>query len=302
MCDGTARAEVPLAPLITIFAIPKPFRGHSAVIQRNAIRSWRRLVPACRVILCGDEDGTAATAREFEATHLPEIARNAYGTPLLDAAFDAVRRTAATDVLCYVNCDILLLSDLTAPLRSLAFDRFLLAGRRWNLDVAAPLHFDQPDWESHFRRHLARHGTLHTRPGIDCFLFRSDDPLGDLPPFAVGRPGWDQWLVYRARRLGLPVVDITRSVTIVHQNHGYGHVPGGTGERWEGPEAARNRALMGGYRHGYDLLDATHILAAGAVVPAIGPRYLLRRWLIRPLLTPAAYALKDALGGRASRR
>ncbi len=31
--------------MITIFAIPKPFKGHIDVIQRNAIQSWTKLSP-----------------------------------------------------------------------------------------------------------------------------------------------------------------------------------------------------------------------------------------------------------------
>lgn len=42
---------------LTIFAMPKPFGGHIATIQKNAIRSWARLRPA-QIILFGDEPGT----------------------------------------------------------------------------------------------------------------------------------------------------------------------------------------------------------------------------------------------------
>jgi len=36
---------------LTIFAIPKAFRGHIGVIQRNAIETWTRMRPAPQVLL-----------------------------------------------------------------------------------------------------------------------------------------------------------------------------------------------------------------------------------------------------------
>jgi hypothetical protein len=49
--------------MLTIFAIPKPFRGHIGVIQRNAICSWLELRQACEIILLGDDEGTAEGKR-----------------------------------------------------------------------------------------------------------------------------------------------------------------------------------------------------------------------------------------------
>ncbi len=98
----------------------------------------------------------------------------------------------------------------------------------------------------------------------------------ELPPFAVGRPGWDNYLVYRARKLGIPVVDATPVLTLVHQNHGYGHVPAASGDRWEGPEARMNRALMGGTERTFDIGDATHVLMANGLIPARGFRKTIR--------------------------
>lgn len=51
--------------MLTLFTIAKPFRGPFAVIQRNTIRSWTLLRPACEIILFGDDDGSAEIAAEF---------------------------------------------------------------------------------------------------------------------------------------------------------------------------------------------------------------------------------------------
>jgi hypothetical protein len=74
------------APL-TIFAIPKAFRGHIAVIQRNAIASWTRMNPRPEVILFGTDEGTAEVAAEFGVRHVPTVQRNQWGTPLVSDLF-----------------------------------------------------------------------------------------------------------------------------------------------------------------------------------------------------------------------
>ena len=45
--------------MLTIFTSPKPFTGHSRVIQRNAIKSWALLRLAPQIILFGNEEGNA---------------------------------------------------------------------------------------------------------------------------------------------------------------------------------------------------------------------------------------------------
>ena len=39
--------------MLTLFAVPKPFRDHTAMIQRNAITSWTLLRPHPQIILFG---------------------------------------------------------------------------------------------------------------------------------------------------------------------------------------------------------------------------------------------------------
>ncbi len=73
--------------MLTIFTVPKPFRGHIGTIQRNAIRSWTRLRPECEVLLCGDDEGTAETAAELGVRHIAGIATNEMGSPLLSSVF-----------------------------------------------------------------------------------------------------------------------------------------------------------------------------------------------------------------------
>lgn len=266
--------------MLTLFAMPKPFRGHIGIIQENAIRSWTLLQPRPRILLFGDEEGTAETADRLGVCHVPQIARNEFGTPLLDGLVRQAETLASSDTLCYINSDILLMSDFMPAVTKVTQQqsRFLMGGRRWNFDLTERLAFE-PDWEATLREQVAARGELFLAGAIDYFVY-SRGLWGDLPPFAIGRTVWDNWLLYRARALKAPLIDATSAVMAVHQNHDYGHHTGGKAGVWDGPEAQRNRQLAGGEHHLYTLNVATHVLT---------PRGLARRrpgrWQLEHLQT-----------------
>ncbi|NVM22066.1 MAG: hypothetical protein HWN68_09850 [Desulfobacterales bacterium] len=275
--------------MLTVFSVPKPFLGHIGIIQRNAIQSWACLDHGCEIILCGDEPGTEEAAAENKARYIPGVARNEYGTPLLNSVFAEVRQIANHPLLCYVNADIILLRDFIEAAQRIGLPRFLGVGQRWDLEITEPWDFDRSDWEHQLSRYVAEHGVLHPPLGSDYFVFLRDDTLGELPPFAVGRPGWDNWFIYRARKLGVPVVDLSRVVTVIHQNHGYSHVANWRVETsWDGPEADWNRRLVGGWAHVFTLLDVTHVMTNETLLPAREFKYLRRRWQTLPILSPVA--------------
>lgn len=262
--------------VLTIFTVPKPFEGHVGIIQKNAIGSWKRLRPECQVILCGDEPGTKEVAAELGAKWVPAVERNEFGTPLVSSVFRLAEERAAHRVLCYVNADIVLLSDFIAAGRTVAAAkrRFLMVGQRWDLDITEQLALDD-DWEAQLRERVKLAGTLHPAWGSDYFVYPRGT-IGPLPPFAVGRPGWDNWMIYRARSRRIAVVDASACTVVIHQNHDYGHVRGGTGGTFEGPEAVLNLALIGDASRLFTPSDATHRLTSAGLDP-------LRGWTIDDL-------------------
>lgn len=273
--------------MLTIFSIPKPFLGHAAVIQRNAIRSWTRLQPKCEVFLCGNDAGTEQVAAELGVYHLPDIACNEFGTPYLNSAFEQAVAHAHNPILCYVNADIILLNDFVQAVSQIQFTRFLMAGRRWNIDLAVPWDFDDPDWQSRLREHVLTRGELFRAKGSDYFVFPPDGELENLPSFTVGRPYWDGWFMYHARQLHVPLLDATHAVMAVHQNHDYGHVSAAR-RQWRGPEGDRNLELIQARNEiFFNLFDATHLATPKGIVPARGMRYFRRRIYTMQYLIPA---------------
>jgi hypothetical protein len=212
-----------------------------------------------QVILCGDDDGVADAAAELGCLHAPRLRRSALGTPRLDDAFATAESQAAHDLLCYINSDIILPADPRRPLAALAAPAFLVAGRRINLWLEYEIDFEDAGWADALLARAGSQGTFAEQHGSDYFVFRRNT-LGPLPPFLVGRPYWDNWMMYWARERGWPLIDGTIVMQAVHQNHGYEHVPESRGPMWQGPEADHNLALAGGYHTVYGVADATHAL------------------------------------------
>jgi hypothetical protein len=209
------------------------------------------------------------------------IRRNEHGTPLLDSVFEAARQASWSPLLAYVNADIILFDDFMSAVKRLPATH-LMIGSRWNVELRERLDFGE-GWEQSLRAQVAAHGTRAEPIWLDYFVFSCTSPLVDLPPFAVGRPRWDNWMIFRARSLGIPVTDATERVHAVHQNHDYGHVPEATGELWYGPEADANHALAGKTPM-LSALHATHVMTSRGPRPALRPRYLLARWKTRELV------------------
>ncbi len=242
--------------MITIFSSPKPFAGHIDTIQRNALASWTALGQGVEVLLIGDEAGVAEAAAEFGARSLPNVDRNEHGTPLLSSIFALAHEVARQPCLCYVNADVILLADLLSGLSKVRarFPRFLMVGRRWDLDLRDHLRLEE-GWEASFRRRIRAEGELHPPTGSDYFVFPRT-MFRRLPAFALGRAGWDNWMIFAGRREHVPVIDCTEAVTVVHQLHDYAHLPGGQ-PHFRLPESRRNVEMVGGRATVFTMRDTT---------------------------------------------
>ena len=281
--------------MLTIFTTPKAFRGHINVIQRNALKSWTLLGPDVEVILFGDEEGAAEVCRELGLRHEPGVERSASGTKYVRSIFGRAQEMARHDVVAYVNCDIVLTEDFARGVTRIseqfkASGKFLMVGRRWDTDLTAPINFSASDWAKRARTQALEQNHQQSQDWIDYFVF-TRGLYDEIPALVIGRVGWDNWLVWKARSEGVPVVDATNSVVAIHQNHDYGYHPQGKQGVWQDEEAQRNYELAGGVRHIYSIADATHRLTERGVETNPGYRLAPARRALRRGRTAVWHAI-----------
>jgi hypothetical protein len=193
------------------------------------------------------------------------VATNDFGVPRVDSMFSLAAARGRHPIQAYINCDILLLADFLSAVKRLPFDRYLMVAQRYDVDLSTPIDFISADWSATIYKKAHSEGRKLSPCGIDVFLEKGRI-WRDLPPMVVGRGMYDNWLIYNCRSRGIPVVDATEVVTIVHQNHDYSHIAGGKKAVEVGQEASRNLELGGGYRYLFTIQDADWRLTAKALV------------------------------------
>jgi hypothetical protein len=252
--------------MVTLFSTSKPFQGHSNIIQRNALKSWKLLHPEAEVILFGDEEGAAEACRDLGIKHEPQVRRNQYGTKYLNYIFDRASEIARHNVLCYANCDIILGEDFGAALRviSSTHREFLIIGRRWDTDITELWDFDQSDWNNRLRSLVLLKGKQNGPSWVDYFCFTRKLYYKKMPPFLIGRNGWDPWLTWFAHNSQVPLIDASQSVIAVHQNHDYVYLNQGAVPLHKDEEAKYNWDLGDGPQwHHYTVKCANECLVHG---------------------------------------
>ncbi len=244
---------------VTFFTLPRPFIGRIGDLQQLAIRSWQTAVPGCEVLLLGRGAGIMEAAAALCARHVPDVATNSEGTELIGEAFRLGHQQARHEWLCEISADIVLGGDFAPALRALeGIERPFVVGQRWDLEPGA-----EPDT-----------AVLHPPCGVDYFLYRRGTvPASDIPPFAVGRTVYDNWLVWAAmERWGLQVIDATAAITAIHMNHGrpkYGNLAA----LLASDEKAENTRLFyaSGATHPYGITSAPFVMTAAGKIERRAP-------------------------------
>lgn len=265
--------------MLTIFGTPKAFFGQTAVDQTNAIISWKMMLPEAQIILIGDDPGTSSVAEQLGVSHVPGVATNDLGTPRLDDIFRIAQKNAQYDILMYINADIVFTHSLATHMGSLSAhfkdgNNILAIGRRWDTKQKFVLKSDNSDLNQFYKTisTAVSDSKLHGRSGLDYFIFNKNSFR--LPAFLIGRPCWDNWLLWHCYKNKFSIIDCTDTLTVLHQDHDYSHSASGGARRVLGHEWDHNVRVAGGYRNQENLLCVTHRLTNYGVVR----RSFLRRF------------------------
>jgi len=249
--------------MITIFTAPRPFKGEFDVIQRNGIKSWTLLRPKCEVILFGNEEGVDRAAAELGVKHISELKVNEFGTPMLEDMMVKAKEFASNEILAMLNPDIILIANdfieavqtVVKELKKIKKEKFLMAGQRWNVEIKEPIDFNDRNLEKRLRAKLKDNGKMLGASGMDYLVFSRDAEF-KTSGIAMGRAGVDNCLFYQAKKMGMPTIDATAAVDIIHQNHDYPQ----KGKVSYKIENQRNIRAIGGFSKMATLRDADWIL------------------------------------------
>ena len=287
--------------MISFFSVPKAFNSSNSHAQRNAIRSWRATHPEAEIVLLGDEHGISEIAKEVKALHVFPVPVSPLGTPMLNFVFQEVNRIARFSVLCYLNADIILTGNLQEIVLRVSLEQFLITGKRTNLNIDSEIDVTSSKWKEQIESRARETGVLGNDYEMDYFIFKKGaEFIDEMPAFAVGRPCWDNWLVYRSRFLKIPVIDATKSITIVHQAHSYAAGVKDRSGRWIGTESDQNLRLAGDLDYCFGLQDADFEMHESAVLKkdfksnwfsrsvtiflVMNENHVLMFWWIKPIL------------------
>ncbi len=282
-------------PLLTIITSVKPFVDpHIINLQRNAFQSWKALGPDVDIVVVGDEIGLDEVCREMNLRRAPDIRRNKGGTPLVSSIYELGRQACTSPLLAYINADIVVLPDFLQGAKKAAerYEKFLIVGQRWDLDVTAPIDFSD-GWQARLWNQVKTTGKRHRRVGSDYFIFPRTC-FTDIPDLTVGRAFWDNWMIYWARRNHWPTIDASDAIQIIHQNHDYSHLPQGQSHH-KHPDTYENVRLGGGARTTFLLDDSDRKMTAeGITAMPLSWKKFWREVEVFPLVTLHSYPLAQA--------
>jgi len=204
--------------VISFFTIPRAFDDKYNDIQIASIQSWLSISDEVEVWLVGNDSGVGKV-NDFlgpRVHHILSVNRSPWKTPLIDDAFYQVMDVASYDILCYVNTDIYFVfgvKETVELVRDMFFPSlgWIITGQRFDVN------------EDHIKLALGGYpiklrGERHCRHGEDYFIFGKGiyGHRGHIPPFAVGRSAWDNWLLMDAQDRGMKAIDATGTIDAFH--------------------------------------------------------------------------------------
>jgi hypothetical protein len=258
--------------MITIFTIPKPFVGENIVNQKNAILSWKKSVKNSQIILWGDDMGVEDYAIYLKVEYGGNVPRNNFNTPFINEVFDKTKKIAKYEYLMYINSDIIVTDDLYKIISDVLEPfgkKFIVCGRRIDCNLKRELNFNE-NWIFDLKSNVLPSGIKHGNSGIDYFLYPKNLPIL-LKPFAVGRPGWDNWFLYHAKKNKICLIDASDTIKAIHQNH----IPAYT---YKSKETKENQNLLNGFIEVATIYHSDYILTPNGLKKTIFLRRIIS-WL-----------------------
>jgi hypothetical protein len=259
---------------ISIFATPRPFIAEFKRIQLNALSSWRALKDI-EVFLFNDEKNTTKRiCKNYGFKFISNSKKNINGTPFINDCFKIIRKKTNAKIIAYVNTDIMLQNDFTETIkkinRLIKKKKYYISGQRY--DIKKKLNLKHHSFDKLDLSKFKKKKNLHGLSGMDYWVFPRKLAI-PLPPFIVGRPGIDNWLIKYFKEKKIPVIDATNSITAFHQQHSYPIKK----LNYYYQECEHNISVSGGYQNFMTLRESDYIynLSRNLLLRPRGVRYLI---------------------------
>jgi hypothetical protein len=172
--------------------------------ERFAVETWLK-TPGIEVLFLGEStrDGFLQIVTPRRRLHYLDVPKRGDRVPRFDkmveyAAIIAIQHDQA--LTCIMNADIYIQPEQIPFIEDYLIPRakpFLAVGQRIEAD-----------------------GTYLPPCGCDYFIMPTTYAWEiKIPPFAIGRCTFDNWMMYNALQTGVPLIDLTRVFDVYHQKH-----------------------------------------------------------------------------------
>lgn len=196
-----------------------------AIKTLNSLKSFTMLAGVAQVIVLVEDSPSCASIPKELSLNIKCVAlehRCRHATlfkPTMGCIFDQLRTVATTEVLVFVNSDIVLFDGLMAAVHALksTLKRYVIVGRR--LDVQHDVQVDVQNRLAHLalERNALHMGILHGDHGLDYFVMKTEHLPIDFPEFLIGTWRWDNTLLALLMSRGFDILDGTSVITALHQ-------------------------------------------------------------------------------------
>ena len=262
--------------MLTLFTAAKPFRGHTAITQRSALRSWMTLHRDVQIILFGDAEVSQEVSWELCIHYEPHPELTACGSVRLDYMFAKAQQIARYTALCYAVCDTILLPDFCDAFNRVEalYPEFVMTGRGRDVRLTGPLAFDDPEWQTRLQL-LAQTEVHHRSPDrVPYLVFSKGQYLNEVPAIPAEAPLSMNWLLWKAIAEEVTVVDSSEMVLAIQQRSEVSGSFRETDDGWQ--SRSEPLVLDGGRKHSCSIANAPYRLTSADVVRNRGHR--LRQW------------------------
>ena len=145
------------------------------------------------------------------------------GLPCINNLFDMAIKHSSNDILCYLNSDIIIEPEFYNMLISIhnnLKDSYLIVGARYDSNVTELIDFNDTSKIKRFLGNKSLKMNVHDPAGSDFFGFpKRQYNSQNLLPLKIGRPKWDNWMIYNGLKKHYKVIDISNAYKVIHQNH-----------------------------------------------------------------------------------